>query len=167
MAKNSNVVHLSGKAVSKPSRKRIDLGKPTIDLLLATKAVVERDLAQGFITEERLRFTIEARKEEAKKLRAKGLSVRQIAKVTGVSKSSVASDLSVHKPDGKRPETGQSKTATPKTLSRCLAHVRRTISEVWHELSLEERLCLFSEIRAELDDLERKIHENNSPRQPS
>lgn len=70
-----------------------DPGKPTIDLLLATKAVVERDLAHGFITEQRLRFTIEARKRETKKLSEQGLSTREIAKVTGASQTQVVRDI--------------------------------------------------------------------------
>lgn len=55
----------------------------------------------------------------------------------------------------------------PKSLSRCLAHVRRTIWESWQEIPPEEKSCLFAELRAELDDLERKINENNAARQSS
>jgi predicted transcriptional regulator len=71
-------------------------------VLLATKAVVERDLAQGFITEQRLRFTIEARRKEHKALADNGASVREIAKLTGMSKSQVANDIKAA-----RPENGQ------------------------------------------------------------
>ena len=79
--------------------KKGDLGKPTVDLLLATKAIVDRDLGLGFVTEDRLRMTIQARKEEAKALKESGASVRQIAKATGVSKSQAAKDA--------RPQSGQ------------------------------------------------------------
>src|SRR5262245_14111069 len=79
-----------------------DHSKATIDLLLATKAVVERDLGLGLITEDQLRYTIEARKELVKKLRAEGLSQSQIAKATGVSRRTVRDDLGA-----KRQENGR------------------------------------------------------------
>jgi N6-adenosine-specific RNA methylase IME4 len=67
--------------------------KPTIDLLLATKAVIERDLKLGLVTENQLRFTVEARKETAKKLAAEGFSTRDIAAVTGADQSTIVRDL--------------------------------------------------------------------------
>jgi hypothetical protein len=67
-----------------------DPGKPTIDLLIATKAIVERDLQ---LTEHRLRYTIEARKREAKALAEKGLSQREIASLTGVSQAQINKDI--------------------------------------------------------------------------
>lgn len=72
-----------------------DLGKATIDLLQATKAIVERDLGLGFVTPERLRFTIEARKQVARELSAKGMSTREIGEVVGADHSTIARDLAV------------------------------------------------------------------------
>lgn len=86
-----------------------DLGKATIDLLQATKAIVERDLGLGFVTPERLRFTIQARKETAKELSAKGMSTRQIAEVTGTSHTQVQRDLEHNVPDGVTERSAPSK----------------------------------------------------------
>jgi N6-adenosine-specific RNA methylase IME4/Trp operon repressor len=74
---------------------RQDNSKPTIDLLLATKAVVERDLRLGLVIEDQLRFTVEARKQIARKLSDEGLSTREIAEVTGASFNTIARDLRV------------------------------------------------------------------------
>src|SRR5260370_40523796 len=74
----------------------------TVDLLIATKAVVERDVGLGIVTENQLRLTIEARKEKAKELKDKGLSTRQIAKVTGASQRTIARDVS--EPNGSKRE---------------------------------------------------------------
>lgn len=99
-----------------------DHGKATIDLFNATKAIVERDIGLGLITPERLRWTIEARKQVAKELADKGMSQRQIAEATGVSKPQVQRDLATQKEskiDSKRvdpePET---KSADPLEQSR-------------------------------------------------
>lgn len=75
-----------------------DLGKPTLALLKATYDIVERDVGLGLITEQDMRFTIEARKETAKRLAANGMSQRQIAKATGVSKTQVIRDLDLNGP---------------------------------------------------------------------
>ncbi len=69
-------------------------GKPTLALLKATYDIVERDLGLGFITPQDMRFTIEARKKSVKELASSGMSVRDIAKATGVSKSQIDRDLS-------------------------------------------------------------------------
>lgn len=70
-----------------------DLGKATIDLLQATKAIVERDLGLGFVTPEQLRFTIEARKQAARELSAKGLSQREIGEIVGADQKTISRDL--------------------------------------------------------------------------
>jgi hypothetical protein len=70
-----------------------DLGKPTIDLLNATLAVIDRDLGQGFVTPERLKRTILARKDLVRELEANGMSQRQIAKAVRVSAQQVNRDL--------------------------------------------------------------------------
>jgi hypothetical protein len=88
-----------------------DLGKPTIDLLNATRAIIERDIGLGHVTRDRLRFTIEARKEEVKKLADTGMSQRDIAKAVGVSHTQVQNDLAT-----KLPKTGN-KVATPERLT--------------------------------------------------
>src|SRR5260370_33029356 len=82
----------------------------TVDLLIATKAVVERDVGLGIVTENQLRLTIEARKEKAKELRDKGLSTRQIAKVTGASQRTIARDVS-------EPNVSKSKANNPPTTA--------------------------------------------------
>jgi N6-adenosine-specific RNA methylase IME4 len=70
-------------------------GKATADLLLATKAIVERDLELGLVTNEELRYRLvaEDRKKVAKDLAEKGLSLRQIADLTGSSKSQIDRDI--------------------------------------------------------------------------
>lgn len=95
-----------------------DLAKPTIDLLLATKAIVDRDIAQGFVTPEQLRyqFTRAARKEAAQKLAAEGMSTRQIAEVTGASQRQIARDIS--EPNGSNPEPNGSHPKPPKRAPR-------------------------------------------------
>jgi N6-adenosine-specific RNA methylase IME4 len=113
-----------------------DLGKATIDLLQATKAIVERDLGLGFVTPERLRFTIEARKQVAKELAAKGMSTRQIAEVTGAGKSSIARDLTV--PDGT--ETVPDGTPGPLEQSRKReAALREQLAIAQHRPKLIDR----------------------------
>jgi hypothetical protein len=61
-------------------------------LLIATKAIVERGLGQGFITEKRLNFAI-TRRSVAKELAANGVSARKIAKATGFSDRTIRRDL--------------------------------------------------------------------------
>jgi hypothetical protein len=46
---------------------------------------------------------------------------------------------------------------SPKSLSHCLARVRRTVVEAWQEMPAEDRAALFAELRAEFEDLEEKI----------
>lgn len=70
-----------------------DDAKITIDVLLAAKALVERDLRLNLITEEKLRFTIEARRDHATKLVESGMSQRQAAKVLGVDQKTISNDL--------------------------------------------------------------------------
>lgn len=84
--------------------------KETIDVVLAAKALLERDLRLGLVKEDELRFTIGARKKAARELAGQGRSVRQIADLTGVSKTQIARDL---KDDC--PKTGQelSQKGTP------------------------------------------------------
>jgi phage N-6-adenine-methyltransferase len=77
-----------------------DPGKLANDLLLATKAILDRDLDLGLITPNRLRFTIEARKEAAKEMAAKGMTTREIAEVVGCGKSTIARDLDAFVPFG-------------------------------------------------------------------
>jgi Trp operon repressor len=72
--------------------------RPTIDLLKATYDLVERDVKLGLVEPTQLRFTIEARKKAAIELAAKGMSQRQIAKVTGAGLGTINRDL--HVPDG-------------------------------------------------------------------
>jgi hypothetical protein len=93
-----------------------DPGKATIDLLNATRAVLERDLALGIVKEQDLRHTIEARKREHKKLADQGLSQRQIAKATGVSKETVARDLG-KRPAQNVPRNGTN-SATPESIKQ-------------------------------------------------
>jgi N6-adenosine-specific RNA methylase IME4 len=93
-----------------------DTAKATVDLLLATKAVVERDLELGLVTEKQLRYRLVAddRQKLAKELAAKGMSHRQIAKMTGESRQSIDRDLGgPHEPkDGPRgPRTKAEKRA--------------------------------------------------------
>lgn len=72
-----------------------DTGKATVDLLIATKAIMERDLELGLVTEERLRYRMvaEDRKKVARDLHDKGLSNRKIADVTGASPKTIDRDL--------------------------------------------------------------------------
>jgi IS30 family transposase len=70
-----------------------DLGKPTIDLLNATRAIIERDIGLGHVTADRLRYTIQARKEEVKRLSDNGMSQRKIADAVGTSHTQVQRDL--------------------------------------------------------------------------
>jgi ParB family chromosome partitioning protein len=70
-----------------------DLGQATIDLLRATKAIVDRDVGLGFVTQERLRYGIVDRKRAAAELSERGMSSREIAEITGASPSSIQRDL--------------------------------------------------------------------------
>jgi N6-adenosine-specific RNA methylase IME4 len=72
-----------------------DTGKPTVDLMLAVKAVVERDLDLGLVTKERLRYRLvaEDRKAMAQKLYGQGVSQRKIAEITGANQATISRDL--------------------------------------------------------------------------
>ncbi len=69
--------------------------KETIDVVLAAKAILDRDLRLGLVKEEdlELRFTQEARKRAAPILSDNGFSNRQIAKVTGFSPKTIDRDI--------------------------------------------------------------------------
>lgn len=70
------------------------IAKAYVDVVLAAKGMGDVLLGEGVITEDQVRFTIEARKQRAKELSDKGLSTRQIAEVTGGSQTQVRRDLS-------------------------------------------------------------------------
>jgi Trp operon repressor len=76
----------------------VDNGKITEDLIRATMAVVERDVGLGIISVERTRYAMVDRKKIAKELADKGLSARQIAKVTGASRKTIDRDLGSNDP---------------------------------------------------------------------
>ncbi|MGH9552231.1 MAG: helix-turn-helix domain-containing protein, partial [Terriglobales bacterium] len=83
----------------------------------ATRAVVQRDVRLGLVEPERLRFTIEARKQEAKRLIDEGMSQRQAAKVLGVSHTTVQADLADDLPKGGKKSADYGHDPEPYTLS--------------------------------------------------
>src|SRR5260370_17888596 len=87
-----------------------------VGLLPSTKAVVERDVGLGIVTENQVRLTIEARKEKAKELKDKGLYTRQIAKVTGASQRTIARDVS--EPNGSKSEPNDPPTKADRRAAR-------------------------------------------------
>jgi transposase len=127
-----------------------DLGKPTIDLVNAVHAIVERDIGQGFITPERLRFTIEARKAVAKELAAKGMSLREIGAVTGQSKSQIDRDIK-----GDLPKKGQnvSPNGTPATNKQSSSQPKKQDVEAGKkpEIEREPETIEAEDVDAEVD----------------
>jgi hypothetical protein len=73
--------------------------KPSIDLMMATRAVVARDIALGLVDPDKMRFTVAALAAEAKKLTApvdkggKGMNQRAAAKALGVDKRTIGRDV--------------------------------------------------------------------------
>ena len=74
-------------------------------------AKIEGDLAQAFISKERMRFTIEARKKGAAKLAAEGCSTRDIAAITGGSQTTIVRELAAA--NGSKREPNGSATSLP------------------------------------------------------
>ena len=75
--------------------------KPSINLLIATKDVIERDIRLGLVTEDQLRFSIMAKADREKlidELHAKGVSNRKIAKIAGCDESTVRAYLAAGNP---------------------------------------------------------------------
>jgi N6-adenosine-specific RNA methylase IME4 len=71
------------------------LTKLTGNMIAAVSAQVRHLVDEGLVDPEKLRLTIEARREKVKKLVDGGLSQRQAAKAIGVNVSTVSRDLSV------------------------------------------------------------------------
>jgi N6-adenosine-specific RNA methylase IME4 len=85
-----------GALVSNGVEPPTDMAKPTIKLLLATRDVVERDIALGLVKPEQLKLAFadrEQRRRTIEELSKQGMSQRQIAKVIGIGKSQIDRDL--------------------------------------------------------------------------
>lgn len=83
---------------SKIIRKKamVDYGKADVDLLLATKAIIERDLDLKLVDLDRLKFSMlsaENRKVIAQEMKLAGYSTREIANRTGWDQSTIVRDL--------------------------------------------------------------------------
>lgn len=87
-------------------KKQKDVTKSWADVIIAVKDHHDELVEQKLVDVERMRFTVAARQEEAKRLVASGMSQRKTAKLLGVHHSTVQADLA-----DKPPKSG-GKTAT-------------------------------------------------------
>jgi ParB family chromosome partitioning protein len=93
-----------------------DPGKPTIDLMLATVAIVERDRAMGFVTDDRL-LRAKARIVAREMVRA-GRTLRAVEEATGVPRSTIHDDVAGNRtPRGRKASKDQSKASETRTTA--------------------------------------------------
>lgn len=83
--------------------------KIAVGLLTNARDLVDWGVEGGHTTADQLRLTVSARKEAVARLREQGLSVREIAAITGAPKSTIHDDLS---------ETGQISSETGQASKR-------------------------------------------------
>jgi N6-adenosine-specific RNA methylase IME4 len=82
------------------------LTKLTGAMIAAVSAQVRHLVNEGAVDPEKLKLTIEARREKAKELVGSGLSQRQAAAVLGIPRSTLQGDLAVSHPEsGRNPST--------------------------------------------------------------
>jgi hypothetical protein len=87
------------------------------DVLAAVHGHHKGLVGEGIVDPERVRMTVEARKEAARKLRANGFSERKIAAALNEPKSTIHADLAVPNPGQNMPDPGQ-KHSTRALLSQ-------------------------------------------------
>jgi hypothetical protein len=91
-----------------------DFTKIASKLLLDIRDLVDWGVEGGHTTQEQLRLTVGARRQSVKELAAKGLSLRRIADITGLSKTQVDRDLNGRPHQGERKLSPKGTEIVPK-----------------------------------------------------